>query len=244
MAPPKKTKNLFPDSWVVGPAAAELARNDVGVLLADDPRAAELARVADAATEPRSEAAPGLADEGHLGDEIAELKRENARLQRRIAASRGRLSSMAGSAEEQDAGIGASAATAAAAFGPADTLYGDERPGFSGRRPARARLGRNLGVAALLAALVVIGAAWIAGGQLAGRDSTVEQRLRAIGVKVEQVVSRVDADRIRRMTNGELQELKRTFNEFREWTVASLGRSDSAQSEAVPPGAPEDTIER
>ena len=244
MVPPKKTKNLFPDSWVVGPAAAELARNDVGVLLADDPRAAELARVADAATEPRSHADGGPAVEGHHDDEIAELKRENARLQRCIAGSRGRRACMAGRVKELHAGIDASAAAAAAAFGPADTLYGDERPGFSGRRPARARLGRNLGVAALLTALVVIGAAWIAGGHLAGRDSTVEQRLRAIGVKVEQVVSRVDADRIRQMTNGELQELKRTFKAFRDWTVASLGRSDAAQSEAVPPGAPEDTVER
>lgn len=242
MVPPKKTKNLFPDSWVVGPAAAELARNDVGVLLADDPRAAELARVADAATESRSDADGGPAGEGRHDDEIAELKRENARLQRRIADSRGRRGCMAGRVEELHAGI--DAAAAAAAFGPADTLYGDERPGFSGRRPARARLGRNLGVAALLAALVVVGAAWIAGGHLAGRDGTVEQRLRAIGVEVEQVVSRVDADRIRQMTNRELQELKRTFKEFRDWTVASLGRSDAAQSNAVPPGTPQDTVER
>lgn len=244
MAPPKKTKNLFPDSWVVGPAAAELARNDVGVLLADDPRAAELARVADAAAESRSGAHAGPAGKGKHGDEIAALKRENERLQRRIAATRGRLGTMAGRVEELNAGIDASAAAAAAVFGPADKMYGDERPGFSERRPARARLGRNLGIAAVLLAVVGVGAAWTIGGQLAGRESTAGQRLQAIGVKVGQVVSRVDADRIRQMTNGELQELKRTFNQFRDWTVASLGRSDSAQSDAAPPGAPEDTVQR
>jgi hypothetical protein len=94
-----KTGNngLFPDTWVVGEAAAELAKNDEGVLLASATRPGQQPDSAGAPIQsPRSDAPggdpqipdPNARQAGSREQEIAELHAENERLRRRIQLTR------------------------------------------------------------------------------------------------------------------------------------------------------------
>jgi hypothetical protein len=94
-----KTGNngLFPDTWVVGEAAAELAKNDEGVLLASGIRPGQQPDSAGAAINLPQSVSPGgdarmpdpeARQAGSREQEIAELHAENERLRRRIKLTR------------------------------------------------------------------------------------------------------------------------------------------------------------
>ena len=93
--PPTKKHNLFPDTWVIGTAAAALAKNDEGVLLANEPDP-----VPESSAGPQPGAVMPLPSAGlpeprrPIEEELAELRAENERLRRCIAASRGQLNGM------------------------------------------------------------------------------------------------------------------------------------------------------
>ena len=91
--PPNTKRDLFPDTWVVGTAAAELAKNDEGVLLADDPDRVPGSVVEIQPREDTPSPAP-VEPRRPIEEELAELRAENERLRRCIAGSRGDLEAM------------------------------------------------------------------------------------------------------------------------------------------------------
>jgi hypothetical protein len=80
--PPTEHESLFPDSWITGVAAAELARNDKDVLIDEVARAATPTPSAPDLG-PRARGRPSEA-------ELAELRREMQRLERQMEAMRRR----------------------------------------------------------------------------------------------------------------------------------------------------------
>ena len=100
-------QGMFPDTWIVGPAAAVLAKNDVDVLLADDALAEPdtassevgVSTVDDALAKPAT--ATSITPE----QELAELRAENERLVRRaVGYSYRRLQPMLDRVEHLNAG--------------------------------------------------------------------------------------------------------------------------------------------
>lgn len=85
-AVPKRQNGIFPDSWVVGTAAAELARHDPGVLL---DRIAPVEEV-DVDVDGTGRAPCRMGSRRPSAEEIEELRRVMRRLEEDFAASRAR----------------------------------------------------------------------------------------------------------------------------------------------------------
>ena len=180
--PRTTNRDLFPDTWVVGTAAAALAKNDEGVLLADPPDTVpELAAEAQpyvvmpspAAEEPRRS----------LEEELAELRAENERLRRCIAGSRGNLEAINWHGDE-------SVADREGGFVVDPAFYlGNRAP----RRRSRAGTGaRSVLIGGALAIAVGIGAGvWLAGQRLANLDGPISERMQTLRADIVGVVGDV-----------------------------------------------------
>lgn len=138
-AEPVGTKrSLFPSTWIVGTAAAELARNDPDVLLPGDPVPQDQC-VQDPPVATRSAA-----------DEIAALHAENERLHQRFVDARGHVEHMA----QQVAVMNGYSATADAPMRPTR--------GGAGNRPAPRVAHRGFIALLLLVLIGSVASAWLA----------------------------------------------------------------------------------
>ncbi|MCB1802235.1 MAG: hypothetical protein KDI82_11155 [Gammaproteobacteria bacterium] len=94
-------RSLFPSGWVIGTAAADLARNDPGVLLPGDP-------IPEDQREGAGESSLPAATAGNVHSraaEIAALHAENERLRQRIMATRQRLRPLVDRANGEPRGV-------------------------------------------------------------------------------------------------------------------------------------------
>ncbi len=168
--PPNTKHDLFPDTWVIGTAAAALAKNDEGVLLAEDP---------DTVEQPAPEVEPAPVMRLHdvartepprsIEEELAELRAENERLRRCIAGSRGDLDAMNWHGDDI-------AADHEPAYLTDSRLYLDGEPHRmhdSSGRPLRMVLIGGM----LVIALSVFIAAWFAGQRLTTMEGPLAERV-------------------------------------------------------------------
>lgn len=145
--PIDRKRALFPSNWVIGTAAADLARNDPGVLLPGDP-------IPDDQRDGETVPAPSTNSNPHSrADEIAALHAENERLRQRMMATRQRLRPLAARAAMRPQTTPSS--TTAQAM-PAHELRAAPRARAHGRRG----ISRVASVALLLLISVVVAAAW------------------------------------------------------------------------------------
>ena len=160
--PPSTKHNLFPDTWVIGTAAAALAKNDVGVLLADDPdHAAAPAPVSTPVPVTPLHEVATVEPRRSIEEELAELRAENERLRRCIAGSRGDLDAINWEGDPE---------------GPsAPHLYLASEPRRLHRRPGR--MHQVLIAGALTLALGGFVAAWFAGQRLTMMDGPWVERI-------------------------------------------------------------------
>ena len=176
--PPGTKHDLFPDTWVIGTAAAALARNDEGVLLADDPD-----RVIEAA--PATQAAPvtplhetvesaGVEPRRSLEEELAELRAENERLRRCIAGSRGDLDAVNWHVDDvaADQDLWLTSPPPLYLDGEPHRLHGRSGPRHGGLGAHRVLIG---GV--LVLAFGVSVAAWFAGQRLTTMEGPMAERV-------------------------------------------------------------------
>lgn len=171
--PPTGKHNLFPDTWVIGTAAAALAKNDEGVLLADEPDRApgSVAELQPGAVTPLS-AAVLPEPRRPIEEELAELRAENERLRRCIAASRNKLTGM----NWRDGEIPADQQTG---FFVDPQRYPDDGP-----RSRRGRAGTGARSALIGAALVIavglFAAVLLAGQRLATLEGPMVGRMQTL----------------------------------------------------------------
>lgn len=160
-------RSLFPSGWVIGTAAADLARNDPGVLLPGDPVPDDQREGASESSQPRV-----TAGNAHSrAAEIAALHAENERLRQRIMATRQRLRPLADRATGETRGARSGAMLA----DPAENARHSQST-----KPRHAGMRRFVVGVMLLAVTLAVFGGWFAMQGSDRRARTVEQA-RAIG---------------------------------------------------------------